>query len=91
MRKMLIATAAGALFALAALPASAQNLAANSPRDNSGNSTVEQRARDNNTNTTNDSDRRICVTERFSGSRMAHRVCRTAREWEALNDGSDDR
>ncbi|TMJ20301.1 MAG: hypothetical protein E6G92_11295 [Alphaproteobacteria bacterium] len=39
-----------------------------------------------------DPNRQVCVTERLSGSRMPRRVCRTAREWELLqNDGSEDR
>ena len=39
-----------------------------------------------------DPNRRICVAEALSGSRMPRRVCRTAREWQLLqDDGSDDR
>lgn len=39
-----------------------------------------------------DPNRRICVAESLSGSRMPRRVCRTAREWQLLQgDGSDDR
>jgi hypothetical protein len=39
-----------------------------------------------------DPNREVCVTERLSNSRIPRRVCRTARQWELLqNDGSDDR
>ena len=39
-----------------------------------------------------DPNRRICVSERLSGSRMPRRVCRTAREWQLLQgDDENDR
>jgi hypothetical protein len=77
MRNMLIATAAAALCA-ASVPAAAQEAG----QDNGQAAQPAQpRAR------SGDSDqRRICVNERVSESRMTRRICRTAREWRELND-----
>jgi Ni/Co efflux regulator RcnB len=82
MRKFLIVIAAPALLATA-LPAAAES------------SQQQPRARDNSAQQQHDrdsdaSERRICVTERLSGSRMPRRVCRTPAEWQTLQDGSDD-
>jgi len=82
MRKLLIATAAAALIASA--PAAAQNSQQPRARDNGA---QQQRAGTDQSA----SERRICVSERLSGSRMPHRICRTAREWQALDDGSEER
>jgi hypothetical protein len=72
MRKMLISIAAPALL-VAAVPASAQDAAQAPARDNSASEQQPQNA---------SPDRRICVDVELTGSRMNHRICRTAREWE---------
>ena len=82
MRKIVLISLAAALF-MPALSAQAEPAAqtstqtAGQPRDRDG---------------TANPDRQICVTERLSGSHVPRRVCRTAREWQLLqDDGSDDR
>ena len=82
MRKMLISLAVPALVATA-FPALAQgNAQEPRARDNAG----AQRSQDQNAD-----ERRICVTERLSGSRMPRRVCRTQAEWQALQGDSEER
>ena len=86
MRRILISSLAFALLPTA-MPAQAETAspAAASP---SSRSSPQQPARE----AAPDPNREVCVTERLSGSRMPRRVCRTARQWELLqNDGSDDR
>jgi len=80
MRKMLIAAACALI---AAAPALAQP-SSQQPRARAGNATEQAESE-------NAGERRICVTERLSGSRMPRRVCRTAREWQALEDGNEER
>jgi len=82
MRQFLIAIAAPALL-MTAIPAAAETQQQPRARDNSAQQ--QQRSRDS-----ADPDRRICVTERLSGSRMPRRVCRTPSEWQTLQDGTDD-
>jgi hypothetical protein len=36
-------------------------------------------------------DRRVCIIDRLSNSRIPRRVCKTAREWQLENDWVDDR
>ena len=83
MRQFLIAIAAPALL-MTAIPAAAETQQQPRARDNSAQQ-QQQRGRDS-----ADPDRRICVTERLSGSRMPRRVCRTPSEWQTLQDGTDD-
>ena len=86
MRKILIASLAFALLPTA-VPAQAET-ASPAATSSPPRSSQQQPARE----PTPDPNREICVTERLSGSRMPRRVCRTARQWELLqNDGSDDR
>ncbi|HYJ51934.1 MAG TPA: hypothetical protein VEW04_02075 [Allosphingosinicella sp.] len=85
MRRMLITSLAFALLP-ASLPAQAET-APNAGNSQPQSAQQQQPAREAAT----DPNRQICVTERLSGSRMPRRVCRTARQWEAQNDGSDDR
>ena len=87
MRNMLIATAAGALLA-AALPASAAPLAVQV--DSQANSRDAQAAQQQRSRTATAGERRICVNEQLSGSRMRRPICRTAREWAELQ-GSEER
>jgi hypothetical protein len=83
MRKFLIASLAFALLPTA-VPAQAEAAAPGA----ASRQTTQQPDRE----AAPDPNRQVCVTERLSGSRMPRRVCRTAREWELLqNDGSDDR
>jgi hypothetical protein len=82
MRKTVIAALAAALCATA-FPAAA--------RDGQPRPAAPAQQADRADNEAANPDRRICVTERLSGSRMPRRVCRTAREWRALDDGSDAR
>ena len=88
MRNMLLSGAV-ALFSAAAIPAAAQaNIApANQESAQSGDqaertATQRPQARDPN--------RRICVSDRLSDSRMRRRICRTQAEWDSLqaNDES---
>jgi hypothetical protein len=73
-----------AFCATAALPA----LAAPASSDNSQATARQDRGQD----AAADPNRRICVSERLSGSRMPRRVCRTAREWQLLQgDDENDR
>ena len=84
MRKFVISSAA-ALLSAAALPAVA------APATNqdsiqagqSGQSAQQQRTR------VGDPNRRICVADRLSDSRIRRRICRTQAEWDALQ-GNDD-
>ena len=84
MRKILIGTLVLAL--IPAMPAQAETATPNAstpaPR-----SSQQQPARE----AADDPNRQICITERLSGSRMPRRVCRTAREWQLHDDGSNDR
>jgi hypothetical protein len=83
MRKILISIAVPALVAASA-PALAQTAQQN-PRARDGN-TTEQRAEGQNAD-----ERRICVNERLSTSRMPRRVCRTRSEWEAMHGSDEER
>jgi Ni/Co efflux regulator RcnB len=76
MRNLLIATAAAALCA--APPAAAQN-------DQAAQPSQQERARSAN------AERKICVTERVSESRISRRVCRTAQQWRDSNDTDVER
>jgi hypothetical protein len=76
MRKLMIAAAAA--LCASAVPAAAfeggqSNAQAEQP--------AQTRARD-----ADDDQRRICVNERPSESRIIRRVCRTARQWREAND-----
>lgn len=79
MRNILIATAAAALCA--ALPAAAAPQTSDQAAQPS-----QQRTRAG-----NDDQRRICVSEPASESRINRRICRTAREWREANDTNDQR
>lgn len=82
MRNMLIAAAAAALTA-AAFPAMAREAGQGDTPD--ARSTQQQRSRADDAG-----ERRICVNERLSDSRMRRRICRTAREWQDLQ-ANDER
>ncbi len=75
MRSFLISTTAAALCA-AAVPAAAFEGGQSNAQAEQG---AQPRARD-------DDQRRICVNERPSESRIIRRVCRTARQWREAND-----
>ena len=88
MRNMLISSAI-ALFCAAAIPAAAQaNIApANQDSAQSGDqtertATPRPQARDPN--------RRICVSDRLSDSRMRRRICRTQAEWDSLQANDEN-
>lgn len=76
MRNLLIASAVAALCA--ALPAAARN-------DQAAQPSQQERAR------SGSAERKICVTERVSESRISRRVCRTAQQWRDSNDTDDER
>jgi hypothetical protein len=80
MRNILIATAAAALCA-AALPAAARN-----SDDQAAQPSQQQRARSG-----SDAERKICVNERVSSSRISRRICRTAQQWRESNDTDVER
>ncbi len=88
MRKMLISGLA-ALICGAALPAAAQaNLSpviqdSGASGGQSAQPTQQQRAR------AGDPNRRICVADRLSDSRIRRRICRTQAEWDALQQNDD--
>lgn len=70
MRKTILLSVAGALVLCLGAPASAQTSSqVQQPADASGGSSVA------------DPNRVICTRAEISGSRIARRVCRTAREW----------
>jgi hypothetical protein len=84
MRKTVLISVAAAAFCVSTLPAQA----APASSDNSQASARQDRGQD----AAADPNRRICVSERLSGSRMPRRVCRTAREWQLLQgDDENDR
>ena len=77
MRNMLISSVA-AFFCAAAVPAVAapaiqDSSQAGAPTERTA---QQERARDPN--------RRVCVTDRLSDSRMRRRICRTQAEWDSL-------
>jgi hypothetical protein len=83
MRKILISSAA-ALLCAAALPAvaaPAANQDTSQTGAQNGRSTQQPRAADPN--------RRICVSDRLSDSRIRRRICRTQAEWDALQVNDD--
>ena len=88
MRKILISGLA-ALICAAALPAAARTRLLVGGRQiglggaQSDQPTQRQRARDG------DSNRRICVADRLSDSRIRRRICRTQAEWDALQANDD--
>lgn len=69
MRRAILLSAVGAIVLGLAAPSVANQSA---PRSNQP---------DNGGATAGDPDRRICVREAITGSRLQRRVCRTAREW----------
>jgi hypothetical protein len=84
MHKFLIVSAA-ALCCAAALPAAAAPAnAANADQasDQSARPTQQERARDPN--------RRICVNQLLSNSRVPRRICRTQAEWDAERAADND-
>ena len=82
MRKMLISAAVAALCA-AGMPAVAApaNQDSNQAGAQSERSAQQERARDPN--------RRVCVSDRLSDSRLRRRICRTQAEWDALQANDD--
>ena len=89
MRKMLIPGLA-ALLCAAALPAAAQANLSPASQDSgqsgaqSAQPTQQQRTR------AGDANRRICVADRLSDSRIRRRICRTQAEWDALQANDND-
>lgn len=77
MRKMLI-TSAAALLCAAAVPAIA------APASQELNQTGTQNERAGQQERARDPNRRICVSDRLSDSRMRRRICRTQAEWDSL-------
>ncbi len=77
MRKMLISSAA-ALLCAAAVPAVA------APASQESNQTGAQSERSGQEQRTRDPNRRVCVSDRLSDSRMRRRICRTQAEWDSL-------
>jgi hypothetical protein len=83
MRKILISSVA-ALLCAAALPAvaaPAANQDASQTSAQNGRATQQPRAADPN--------RRVCVSDRLSDSRIRRRICRTQAEWDALQQNDD--
>jgi hypothetical protein len=78
---MLIATAAAAALCAASFPAFAQETS-----DQAAQPSQQQRARNG-----SNAERKICVNERVSESRITRRICRTARQWRDSNDADVER
>jgi hypothetical protein len=74
MRKLLVTSLAAGLMAIS-LPAAASSTGAGNTRSDTA--TSDQARADS-------PDRRICVREALSDSRMRRQVCHTAREWQQL-------
>ena len=88
MRNMLISSAI-ALFCAAAIPAAAQANIAPANQDSAqsgdqGERTATQRPQ------ARDPNRRICVSDRLSDSRMRRRICRTQAEWDSLQANDEN-
>ncbi|HYD12449.1 MAG TPA: hypothetical protein VEC11_06350 [Allosphingosinicella sp.] len=89
MRKMLISGVAAVMCA-AAPPAAAQadfspaSQEANQSGSESAQPTQQQRTR------AGDQNRRVCVADRLSDSRIRRRICRTQAEWDALQANDND-
>ncbi len=83
MRKMLISSAA-ALLCAAAVPAVA------APASQESNQTGAQSERSGQEQRTRDPNRRVCVSDRLSDSRMRRRICRTQAEWDSLQANDHD-
>lgn len=79
MRKTILLSALGAIALGLAGPAIAIQSGARTQQPAEGSSA-----------SAGDPNRRICVSEAITGSRMARRVCRTAREWEEQEGGLPD-
>jgi len=83
MRKMLIPGAV-ALLCAAALPAAA------APASNQDAQTGAQPSRTTQQPRAADPNRRICVADRLSDSRIRRRICRTQAEWDSLQANDND-
>ena len=82
MRNILISSAA-ALMCAAAVPAIAAPANQDTSQSGAQSSSRTQQPR------AADPNRRICVSDRLSDSRIRRRICRTQAEWDALQ-GNDD-
>ncbi|HTU13457.1 MAG TPA: hypothetical protein VMG08_21385 [Allosphingosinicella sp.] len=82
MRNLLISSAA-ALMCAAALPAVAAPANQDSSQSGAQSSRAAQQPR------AADPNRRICVSDRLSDSRIRRRICRTQAEWDALQTNDD--
>ena len=82
MRKLLISGAA-ALFCAAAIPAAAQANYSPANQDNGQSGTQSERSATQQSQA-RDPNRRVCVSDRLSDSRMRRRICRTQAEWDSL-------
>ena len=82
MRKIVISGAA-ALLCASALPAIAAPANQDSSQSGAQSSRATQQPR------AADSNRRICVSDRLSDSRIRRRICRTQAEWDALQENND--
>jgi hypothetical protein len=79
---MLISSAA-ALLCAAAVPAIA------APANQDSTQTGAQSSRSGPQQRAGDPNRRICVADRLSDSRIRRRICRTQAEWDALQANDD--
>jgi hypothetical protein len=77
MRKLLFSSLT-ALLAASAIPAAAEDIAAANARGEQASQAPRQRADPS-------GERRICVREAGSESRIRRRICRTAQEWRDLH------
>ena len=80
MRKATLLSVAGVIAFGLAVPVMAQQ----------GHSQAKSPRPENSAANAGDPNRRICVNEALTGSRMARRVCRTAREWQQEEGGLPD-
>ncbi len=88
MRNILISGAA-ALFCAAAIPAAAQANVSPASQDSAQSSGQSERAATQQARA-RDPNRRVCVSDRLSDSRMRRRICRTQAEWDSLQANDND-
>ncbi len=89
MRKMLISGTA-ILLCAAAIPAIAAPAGIANPAGQDSTQAGAQSERSGQQQRARDPNRRVCVSDRLSDSRMRRRICRTQAEWDSLQANDND-
>ena len=89
MRNLLI-TGAAVMLSAVTLPAAAQAVIAPANRESAQSGGQAERSATGQQPRARDPNRRICVSDRLSDSRMRRRICRTQAEWESLQANDND-